>query len=68
MPEGSEDILRIARQHGVGHVRAFGSHARRTAGESSDVDLLIEVNGPPLRGFLVGSWPTSRPSSAAVWT
>lgn len=41
-----EDILRIARQHGVGRVRVFGSHARRTAGEASDVDLLIEVDGP----------------------
>ena len=41
-----EDILRIARQHGVGRVRVFGSHARGTAGETSDIDLLIEVDGP----------------------
>ncbi len=41
-----EDILRIARQHGVGRVRVFGSHARGTAGEASDVDLLIDVDGP----------------------
>ena len=41
-----DDILRIARQHGVGCVRVFGSHARGTPGEASDVDLLIEVDGP----------------------
>jgi len=41
-----EDILRIARKHGVGRVRVFGSHARGTAGETSDIDLLIEVDGP----------------------
>jgi predicted nucleotidyltransferase len=41
-----DDILRIARQHGVGHVLVFGSHARGTPGEASDVDLLIEVDGP----------------------
>jgi hypothetical protein len=41
-----EDILRIARKHGVGRIRVFGSHARGTAGETSDIDLLIEVDGP----------------------
>ena len=41
-----QDILRIARKHGVGRVRVFGSHARGTAGETSDIDLLIEVDGP----------------------
>ena len=41
-----EDILQIARKHGVGRVRIFGSRARGTARESSDVDLLIEVDGP----------------------
>jgi predicted nucleotidyltransferase len=41
-----EDILRIARQHGVGRVRVFGSYARGTPGKTSDVDLLIEVDGP----------------------
>ena len=46
-----EEILRVARRHGVGHVRVFGSHARGTAGESSDVDLLIEVNGPTTPWF-----------------
>ncbi len=41
-----EDILRIARRHGVGRVRVFGSYARGNPGEASDVDLLIEVDGP----------------------
>jgi len=41
-----EDILRIARKHGVGRVRVFGSHARGTAAETSDIDLLIDVDGP----------------------
>jgi hypothetical protein len=46
-----EDILRVARQHGVGRVHIFGSRARGTAGEGSDVDLLIEVNGPTTPWF-----------------
>jgi predicted nucleotidyltransferase len=46
-----EDILRIARKHGVGRVQIFGSHARGTSKESSDVDLLIEVNGPTTPWF-----------------
>ena len=46
-----EEILRIARKHGVGRVRVFGSHARGTSRDSSDVDLLIEVNGPTTPWF-----------------
>lgn len=41
-----EEILRIARRHGVGRIRVFGSYARGTPDEASDVDLLIEVDGP----------------------
>jgi predicted nucleotidyltransferase len=41
-----DDILRIARRHGVGRVKLFGSRARGTSGETSDVDFLIEVDGP----------------------
>jgi uncharacterized protein len=41
-----EEILRIARRHGVGSVRVFGSYARGNPGETSDLDLLIEVDGP----------------------
>ena len=44
--EGKRDqILELARRHGVKHVRVFGSVARGEAGPSSDVDLLVEV-GP----------------------
>ena len=38
-----EQILRLARRHGVTGVRVFGSMARGDAGPQSDVDLLIEV-------------------------
>ena len=40
-----EDILRIAKHHGVLSVRLFGSWARGDAGSESDIDLLITV-GP----------------------
>jgi predicted nucleotidyltransferase len=46
-----EEILQIARRHGVGRVRVFGSHARGSAGPSSDVDFLIEVDGPTTPWF-----------------
>jgi hypothetical protein len=39
-------IFRIARRHGVGAVRVFGSFARGEATDKSDLDLLIEVTGP----------------------
>ncbi|OGP56364.1 MAG: DNA polymerase subunit beta [Deltaproteobacteria bacterium RBG_13_61_14] len=38
-----EEILRIARKHGVNNVRVFGSLARGEAGPESDVDLLVEI-------------------------
>ncbi|MDG4555788.1 MAG: nucleotidyltransferase family protein [Candidatus Contendobacter sp.] len=41
-----EMILQIARRHGVGQVRVFGSVARGEATENSDLDLLIDVTGP----------------------
>jgi len=41
-----DEILRIARKHGVARVRVFGSVARGDATDDSDVDLLIEVEGP----------------------
>jgi predicted nucleotidyltransferase len=37
-----EEILRIARAHGAGNVRLFGSAARGDADETSDVDFLVE--------------------------
>lgn len=52
-----EEILRIARKHGVGRVRVFGSFARGDADESSDLDLLIEVEGPTPPWFPGGGTP-----------
>ena len=49
--EKREDILRIARRHGVGRMRLFGSTARGMATENSDVDFLIEVEGPTTPWF-----------------
>lgn len=46
-----EQILRLARRHGVTQVRVFGSMARGDAGPQSDVDLLIEVGGDPSPWF-----------------
>jgi predicted nucleotidyltransferase len=46
-----ETILQIARRHGVGQVRVFGSVARGEATENSDLDLLIDVIGPTTPWF-----------------
>ncbi|HEX9842968.1 MAG TPA: nucleotidyltransferase family protein [bacterium] len=46
LAEKREEILRIARRHGVRQVRVFGSAARGELAEGSDIDLLIEVEGP----------------------
>jgi uncharacterized protein len=46
-----DEILRIARKHGVSRVRVFGSVARGDATEESDVDLLIDVTGPTTPWF-----------------
>ena len=46
LKEKREEILRIARRHGVGRISIFGSFARGEATEHSDIDLLIEVQGP----------------------
>jgi uncharacterized protein len=37
-----EEILDIARRHGVESVRVFGSVARGEAGVDSDIDLLVQ--------------------------
>ena len=46
-----EDILQIASKHGVTRIRIFGSAARNEAKEDSDIDFLIEVNGPTTPWF-----------------
>lgn len=38
-----EEILRIARKHGARSVRVFGSVVRGEAKETSDLDLLVEM-------------------------
>jgi len=38
-----EEILDLARRHGAGDVRVFGSLARGDASESSDLDLLVTL-------------------------
>lgn len=49
--EQREDVLRIAAKHGVSSVRVFGSMARGEGGPESDVDLLVEVDGPTTPWF-----------------
>ena len=44
--EMREEILRIARWHGVGRLRIFGSAVRGEMTTGSDVDFLIEIDGP----------------------
>jgi predicted nucleotidyltransferase len=39
-----EIILSLAARHGARNVRVFGSAARGTAVESSDVDLLVDLD------------------------
>ena len=46
-----EQILGLARKHGVTAVRVFGSMARGDAGPHSDVDLLVEVGSEPSPWF-----------------
>jgi predicted nucleotidyltransferase len=48
-----EQILRVAQRHGVTAVRVFGSMARGDAGQTSDVDLLVDV-GPQTSAWFPG--------------
>ena len=51
LKEKREEILRIAARHGVKTIRVFGSVARGEAGKDSDVDFLIDVDGPTTSWF-----------------
>jgi hypothetical protein len=46
LKEKRERILQIAFKHGVKWILVFGSAARGEAGPDSDVDFLVEVEGP----------------------
>jgi len=41
--EKREDILKVAAIHGARNIRVFGSAARGDADESSDIDLLVDM-------------------------
>ncbi len=43
LEEKREEIVRIAAKHGARNVRVFGSAARGEADESSDIDLLVDM-------------------------
>jgi len=38
-----EEITLLAAQYGASHIRIFGSVARHTADEKSDIDFLVEL-------------------------
>ena len=46
-----EEILRIAARHGVRRIRVFGSASRGACGKQSDIDFLVEVDGPTTPWF-----------------
>lgn len=46
-----DQILALAKKHGVTGVRVFGSMARGDAGPASDVDLLVDVGPSPSAWF-----------------
>jgi predicted nucleotidyltransferase len=46
-----QEILRILATHGAANPRVFGSVARGTADEKSDLDLLVDLREPKPRGF-----------------
>jgi hypothetical protein len=46
-----DDIVALARRHGVTRIRVFGSMARGDARTDSDVDLLVDVGPNPTPWF-----------------
>ena len=45
-------VAPIAQAYGVERIYLFGSYARGTANENSDIDLLIETRGSRIRSLL----------------
>ncbi len=43
LKEKREEILKIGASHGARNIRVFGSVARGEADESSDIDLLVDM-------------------------
>jgi len=56
-----DEILSVARRHGVTRVRVFGSMARGDAGPASDLDLLVDVGPDTSPWFPGGSWRSWSP-------
>ena len=45
-------ITPIAKRYGLPAVYLFGSYARGTAGEQSDIDLLVDTTGTQLKSLM----------------
>ena len=58
-------ILPVAQKYGLKAVYLFGSYARGTATESSDIDLLIDTSGTNIKSLLT-ALRSARRSSATV--
>jgi predicted nucleotidyltransferase len=54
--EKREDILRLAASRGARNVRIFGSAARGTARDDSDIDILVDVESGRSLLDVVGLW------------
>jgi uncharacterized protein len=51
--EHRNEILALARKHGAENIRIFGSVAKRTESDTSDLDLLVSL-GPKRSPFFPG--------------
>ena len=50
--EIKEIVAALAAQYGADRIYLFGSYARGTATESSDIDLLIDTSGTNIKSLL----------------